>query len=68
MIKPNSTTDINDAVSIADEAIDEQTGGAGEQARVARAVLRRMNDTADAAIKIRPLAVLASLNELRPSE
>ena len=41
----------NAAHSVADSAIDKQTGGGGEQAKATRATLKSMNDSADAAIK-----------------
>jgi hypothetical protein len=45
--------DVNDAIGVADAAIDKQSGRAGVQAQVTRAVLKDMNDAASASIEKR---------------
>jgi hypothetical protein len=49
--KPSKTTDALDAINVANEAIDSQAGGAGEQARKTRAELDSTMAKTDAAIK-----------------
>jgi hypothetical protein len=44
-------TDATDAINIANPAIDNQAGGAGEQAQATRAELNKSMSEADAAIR-----------------
>jgi hypothetical protein len=51
MTKPNSTTDINDAISAGDEAADQQAGGATAETEKTRSQLYNTNAAVDAAIR-----------------